>query len=192
MLLTTWLKSIPGWYCPINLERNIINRVRSASLLFSAVIRGAPVNSCKITCPKSSTCRTSWQRRNFHSAYRPGSCNIQNKVLSVGDLSRFFPRFDRIFFSGKHLSQFFSYQDADFRNLVLHKCIVIFNAEQVDLNLQVTNFKNKEVTANTQPQTLEKRWYFENSKPFNPTSWTLLTKFTLSPNPIPYTKPNKP
>ena len=35
-----------------------------------------------------------------------------------------------------------------FPNFVLHNCILIFDAEQVYLKLQVTNVKNQEVTAN--------------------------------------------
>ena len=53
-----------------------------------------------------------------------------------------------------------------FRNLVLHNCILVFDAEQVYLKLQVTNVKNKEVTVNPEPQTLEKKWFFENSIPY--------------------------
>ena len=48
----------------------------------------------------------------------------------------------------------------DFRNFVLD-----FDAEQVYLKLQVTNLKNKEVTVNPKPQTLEKNWFFENPVP---------------------------
>ena len=44
----------------------------------------------------------------------------------------------------------------DFRNYNLHNCILIFDAELVYLKLQDTKFKNKEVTANPKPQTLEK------------------------------------
>ena len=40
----------------------------------------------------------------------------------------------------------------NFRNFVLHNCIVIFDAEQVYLKVQITNFKNKEVTTN--PRTI--------------------------------------
>ena len=36
----------------------------------------------------------------------------------------------------------------DFWNFVLHNCILIFDALQVYLKLQVTKLKNKEVTAN--------------------------------------------
>ena len=44
----------------------------------------------------------------------------------------------------------------DFQNFVLPDCIVIFDAEQVYLKLQVTNFKNMKVTANPKSQTLKK------------------------------------
>ena len=87
----------------------------------------------------------------------------------------------------------------DFRNYVLHNFIVIFDAEQVYLQPKVTNVKrrfihpaaregdqaacahttrapNKEVTANPEPQTLQKTWFFENPKP-------------LTPNPKPGGKP---
>ena len=53
----------------------------------------------------------------------------------------------------------------DFRNFVLHNCILIFATEQVYLKLQLTNVKNKEVTANPKPQTLEKKWSFETLNP---------------------------
>ena len=70
----------------------------------------------------------------------------------------------------------------DFRNFVLQNCILIFDAEQVYLKLQVTNVKNKEVTANPKPQALKKNWSFENPKPY-----TLdprpKTPFTLNPQP---------
>ena len=44
----------------------------------------------------------------------------------------------------------------DFQNFVLPNSIAIFNAEQVYLKLQVTDFKNMKVTANPKSQTLEK------------------------------------
>ena len=53
----------------------------------------------------------------------------------------------------------------DFRNFALHNCILIFDAEQVYLELKVTKVKNKEVTANPKPQTLEKNWFFDSPKP---------------------------
>ena len=56
-------------------------------------------------------------------------------------------------FPGKHLIQFLVLKMKDFRNFVLHNCILIFDAEQVYLKLQVINLK-KEVTVNPKPQTL--------------------------------------
>ena len=53
---------------------------------------------------------------------------------------------DRIFF-GEALNPLFG-------ALVLHNCILVFDAEQVYLKLQVINLKNKEVTVNLKPQTL--------------------------------------
>ena len=53
----------------------------------------------------------------------------------------------------------------DFWNIVPHKWFLDFDAEQVYLKPQVTNLKNKEVTANPKPQTLEKNWFFENPIP---------------------------
>ena len=44
----------------------------------------------------------------------------------------------------------------DLRNFILNNCILYFDAEQVYLKLQVINLKNKEVTVNPKPQTLEK------------------------------------
>ena len=54
----------------------------------------------------------------------------------------------------------------DFRKFILGDCILVFGAEQVYLKLQATNLKNKEVTVNPKPQTLEKNWFFENPLPF--------------------------
>ena len=53
----------------------------------------------------------------------------------------------------------------DFRNFVLDNCILVFDAEQVYLKLQVINLKNKEVTVNPKPQNLERNWFFENPIP---------------------------
>ena len=39
----------------------------------------------------------------------------------------------------------------EFRNFSLHDCILDFDAEQVYLKLQVTNVKNKKVTADPKP-----------------------------------------
>ena len=57
------------------------------------------------------------------------------------------------FFPGKHLIHFLVLKMKDFRNFVLDNCILVFDAEQVYLKLQVTNLKNKEVTANPKLQT---------------------------------------
>ena len=73
----------------------------------------------------------------------PSNCACDTVQLAPPcDLSRFLPQFDRIF-SWKHFVQFFankSYKMLDFRKFILHNCIVIFGAEQVYVNLQVTNF----------------------------------------------------
>ena len=45
--------------------------------------------------------------------------------------------------------QFITNKIQDFWNFVLHNCIVIFESKQVYLGLEVTNFKIKEVTANS-------------------------------------------
>ena len=70
-------------------------------------------------------------------------------------LSRFSPQFDEIF-SWEELNPILANKIQDFRNFVLRKYILIFDAERVYLKLQATNVKNKEVTANSKPQTLEK------------------------------------
>ena len=69
------------------------------------------------------------------------------------------------FFPGKHLIHFLVLKIKDFRNFVLDNCILDFDAEQVYLKLQVTNLKNKKVTANPKLQTLEKIGF---SKTLNP------------------------
>ena len=38
------------------------------------------------------------------------------------------------------------------QKFVLNNCILIFDAEQVYLKVQITNVKNKEVTAKPRPQ----------------------------------------
>ena len=55
----------------------------------------------------------------------------------------------------------------DFRNFVLHNCILNFDAEQLYLKLQITKVKYKEVIANPNPHTLEK---IGHSKTLNPKS----------------------
>ena len=69
------------------------------------------------------------------------------------------------FFPGKHLIHFLVLKMKDFRNFILDNCIIDFDAEQVYLKPQVINLKNKEVTVNPKPQTLEKNWFFENPMP---------------------------
>ena len=75
------------------------------------------------------------------------------------------------FFSGKHLIHFLVLKMRDFWNFVLHNCILVFDAEQVYLKLQIINLKNKELeVANPKPQTLEKNLelVFQVSKNLNP------------------------
>ena len=69
------------------------------------------------------------------------------------------------FFPGKHLIHFLVLKMKDFWNFVLDNCILDFDAEHVYLKPQVINLKNKEVTVNPKPQTLEKNWFFENPIP---------------------------
>ena len=69
-----------------------------------------------------------------------------------GDLSRFSPRFERI--------QYLTYKMQDLRNFVLDNYIPIFDAEQVYFKPQVTNFTNKEVTADPKPQHPPKKLVF--------------------------------
>ena len=45
----------------------------------------------------------------------------------------------------------------DFWDLVLHKCIVLFDAEQVNSKLKNTNFKIKEVTVTVNPDSPEQQ-----------------------------------
>ena len=84
--------------------------------------------------------------------------------VDMSDITRFFPRTDLIF-PGKHLIHFLVLKMKDFLNFVLDNCILVFDAEQVYLKLQATNLKNKEVTVNPKPQTLENNWFFENPIP---------------------------
>ena len=59
------------------------------------------------------------------------------------------------FLPGKHLIHFSVLKMKDFRNFFPHNCILVFDAEQVYLKIQVIDLKNKEVTVNPKPQTLE-------------------------------------
>ena len=53
----------------------------------------------------------------------------------------------------KHFIHFLVLKIKQYGNFVLHNCILVFDAEQVYLKLQVTSLKNKEITVS---QTLEK------------------------------------
>ena len=77
------------------------------------------------------------------------------------------------FFSGKHLIHFLVLKMKDFWNFD-------FDAEQVYLKLQVTNLKNKEVTVNPKPQTLEKKLVFRKPYTLNPKHQIVQT---LNPKP---------
>ena len=85
------------------------------------------------------------------------------------DLTEFFPRMQLI--------QFLANNMQDFQTFVLHYCILNYDAEQVYLKLQVINLKNKEVTANPKPQTLE----IGLSKTLNPKPWN--PKHRIRPKP---------
>ena len=69
------------------------------------------------------------------------------------------------FFPGKQFIHFLVLKMNEFRDFVLHNCILVFDSEQVYLKLQVTNLKNKEAAVNPKPQTLEKKLIFENLIP---------------------------
>ena len=53
----------------------------------------------------------------------------------------------------------------DFQNFNQDNCILDFDAEQVNLKLQVTNLKSKEVTVNPKPQTLGKKSFSKTLYP---------------------------
>ena len=57
-------------------------------------------------------------------------------------ISRDFPLELTGFFQGKHLIQFLVLKMKDFWNFVLNNCILVFDAEQVYLKVQVINLKN--------------------------------------------------
>ena len=63
----------------------------------------------------------------------------------------------------------------DFRNFVLDKCILYFDAEQVYLKPQVTNLKNKEVAANPR--------IFSSSKTLYPLPFTLYPEHQICTKP---------
>ena len=58
--------------------------------------------------------------------------------MAARDLTRF--KFSPLF-TGRHLFHFFANKMEDFRNFVLHNCILNSDAKQVYLQLQVTNLK---------------------------------------------------
>ena len=74
------------------------------------------------------------------------SCGSRRRVFGV--IYPDFPLDLTGLFPGKHLIQFLANKMHDFRNFPLPKCILNFDPEQVYLKLQLTNVKNKEVTAN--------------------------------------------
>ena len=63
----------------------------------------------------------------------------------------------------------------DFRKFVLVNSILVFDAEQVYLKFQATYLKNKEVTVNPKPQTLEKLVFRQ--------PYTLKPKHQICPKP---------
>ena len=82
---------------------------------------------------------------------QPGEAKLREGGREGGkDISRFFPRNDRVFFGGT-LNPFFGAQDEGFSEFRLDNRILVFDAEQVYLMLQVINLKNKEVTLNPKP-----------------------------------------
>ena len=65
-------------------------------------------------------------------------------------------------------------------NFDLHNCILVCDAEQVYWKLQVINLKDKEVTVNPKPQSLEKIGF---SKTLYPKPYTLNPKLQFALNP---------
>ena len=72
-----------------------------------------------------------------------------------------FPLKSTAFFLGKHLIHFLDNKMQDFRDFVLHNCILNFYSEQVYVKPQVSNFKNKEVTSKPQSPNPRKRNEFD-------------------------------
>ena len=83
-------------------------------------------------------------------------------------------------FPEKHLIHILVLKMKDFWNFVLNNRILIFEAEQVCLKLQVTNLKDKKVTVNPKPQTPEKIGFL---KTLYPKPYTLYPKHLIRPNP---------
>ena len=88
------------------------------------------------------------RKKNMNSAYQETSLQTEFIWIFLSIWSNFFP--------GKYSIQFLVIKMQIFRKSVLPNCIAIFDAEQVYLKPQVTNVKNKEVTANPKHQLLEK------------------------------------
>ena len=53
----------------------------------------------------------------------------------------------------------------DFQNFNQDNCVLDFDAEQVNLKLQGTNLKSKDVTVNPKPQTLGKKSFSKTLYP---------------------------
>ena len=93
--------------------------------------------------------------------------NMKNSYLSMylicqpckvaSNLSKFSAWFNTMF-PGKQLIQFLANNMSYDQNFILHNCIIIFDTVQFYWKLWITNFMNKEVIANPEPQTLEKCW----------------------------------
>ena len=116
---------------------------------------------CSLSCLKFHELYKSGQRPKKH--HKLESNHQHPAHPAQHDISRIFSLIDRIFhWKALH---FLVIRMKDFWNFVLGNCIFVFDAEQVYLKLQATNLKNKEVTVNPKPQTLEKNWFFENPKP---------------------------
>ena len=119
--------------------------------------------------------------RDYAAAALPGLIlEYCTGAAELCDISRFFPRSDKIF-SWEALDPFLGAQDEGFRNFVLHKCILVFDSEQVYSKLQATNLKNKEVTLNPKPQALQTKIGF--SKTLYPKPYTLNQKHQICPKP---------
>ena len=53
----------------------------------------------------------------------------------------------------------------DFQKFILQNCILVCDAEQVLLKIEVINLRNKKVTANPKAQTLEKNGFSKTLYP---------------------------
>ena len=97
--------------------------------------------------------------------------NLETRFSSLASsmvqvISPEFPLKSTGFFPGKHSIYILLLKMKDIRNFVLQNFLLVFDAEQVYLKLQVTNLNNEEVTVNHKPQTVANtRKKFENPKP---------------------------